>query len=480
MIIGQSSHVLITDLSYRGSWNASTNSPVLTSGVGTRGYTYKVSVSGTTNVDGINSWAVGDIITFNGTSWEKFAANFIPNLLGEAANAIYVSLTGSDATGDGTMGRPLRTVSAALLVATSGDTIMILPGTYVENLTLKAGINLSSFIPGSVFITGNHTLNIIGSVSIWGVTLQSSSGTTLTLSGTGAQTLQMFYLQVLAGTGDAINWSNTNASSSLSLDSVIVFVSGNGASRRTFNSSSSSQGTVTALRTTFRKNDLDATSLNIFGSLIFNHSQDRVEGQTVVQNSAVLNSTRVTHKTATVPVLNTTSTGMTTFTNCTDDTSAIPAVIGTGAFSYGLVFLAGTGSGSSSILNGGIGSIVINHAPIKIRSGQLKPIPQDGLIEHDSTGFYVTQGVNRWNLVPTVGSPVASASSITPTGQIFHVTGSITINTIVGGVAGQSITLLPDAVFSLGTAGNIAVASTSVVGKALRLIFDGSLWYPSY
>ena len=58
-------------VSYQGTWNATTNSPTLTSGVGTKGYYYVVSVAGSTNLDGITTWNVGDWAIFNGTAWEK-------------------------------------------------------------------------------------------------------------------------------------------------------------------------------------------------------------------------------------------------------------------------------------------------------------------------------------------------------------------------------------------------------------------------
>ena len=58
-------------LVYQGTWNASTNTPTLTSGVGTKGYYYVVSVAGTTNLDGITDWQVSDWAVFNGTTWQK-------------------------------------------------------------------------------------------------------------------------------------------------------------------------------------------------------------------------------------------------------------------------------------------------------------------------------------------------------------------------------------------------------------------------
>jgi len=58
-------------VSYQGAWNASTNSPALTSSVGTKGYYYVVSVAGSTNLNGVTDWNVGDWAIFNGTVWQK-------------------------------------------------------------------------------------------------------------------------------------------------------------------------------------------------------------------------------------------------------------------------------------------------------------------------------------------------------------------------------------------------------------------------
>jgi hypothetical protein len=58
-------------LSYQGTWDASTNSPTLTSSVGTKGYYYVVSVAGNTNLNGITDWLVGDWAVYNGTIWQK-------------------------------------------------------------------------------------------------------------------------------------------------------------------------------------------------------------------------------------------------------------------------------------------------------------------------------------------------------------------------------------------------------------------------
>ncbi|MGI9296569.1 MAG: hypothetical protein ACR2QC_01560 [Gammaproteobacteria bacterium] len=63
---------LISGVIYQGTWDASTDNPVIPpSAAGNKGHYYVVNVAGTTNKDGINSWNVGDWIISNGTVWEK-------------------------------------------------------------------------------------------------------------------------------------------------------------------------------------------------------------------------------------------------------------------------------------------------------------------------------------------------------------------------------------------------------------------------
>jgi hypothetical protein len=64
-------NALAGGVSYQGTWNASTNTPTLTSSVGTKGYYYVVSVEGSTNLNGITDWKLGDWAIYDGTVWQK-------------------------------------------------------------------------------------------------------------------------------------------------------------------------------------------------------------------------------------------------------------------------------------------------------------------------------------------------------------------------------------------------------------------------
>jgi hypothetical protein len=59
-------------MEYKGTWNATTNTPTLANGIGDNGDVYRVSVGGTINLGGgAITFDVGDYVIYNGTIWEK-------------------------------------------------------------------------------------------------------------------------------------------------------------------------------------------------------------------------------------------------------------------------------------------------------------------------------------------------------------------------------------------------------------------------
>lgn len=92
---------------YQGTWDANANSPSLASGVGTQGYYYVVNVAGSTNLDGITDWKIGDWAIFSGTAWQKIdntdAVSSVNGYTGTVvlgyADVGAPSTTGTNATG---------------------------------------------------------------------------------------------------------------------------------------------------------------------------------------------------------------------------------------------------------------------------------------------------------------------------------------------------------------------------------------------
>jgi hypothetical protein len=104
-------------LSYQGTWNASTNTPTLTSSSGTSNYYYVVSVSGSTNLNGITDWVAGDWAIYNGTAWQKIdQTNLVTSVNGQTG-AVSLTYTDINAIGSVTSTDGSVTVSTASGVA---------------------------------------------------------------------------------------------------------------------------------------------------------------------------------------------------------------------------------------------------------------------------------------------------------------------------------------------------------------------------
>jgi hypothetical protein len=146
-------------LTFKGTWNASTNTPTLVSGTGTTGEFYIVSVAGSTNLDGITDWQVGDWAVFTEQggvdAWEKIdntssltgsgTANTLAmwdgtNTLTDAPLLVSGSYLQTQAVGLSPSSNTLdlggptsanywNNVNAANLVLTGGVTNTLLPGT---------------------------------------------------------------------------------------------------------------------------------------------------------------------------------------------------------------------------------------------------------------------------------------------------------------------------------------------------------------
>lgn len=126
---------IIGGLIYQGTWNASTNTPTLTSSSGTKGFYYVVSVAGTTNLNGITDWNIGDIAVFNGSVWEQIDnTDAVTSVNGYTGTVV---LTATD-------------VGAA--PATSGTSILYGNGTGgTSNVTVGSGL---TFAGGTLTATG--------------------------------------------------------------------------------------------------------------------------------------------------------------------------------------------------------------------------------------------------------------------------------------------------------------------------------------
>jgi len=133
-------------LSYQGTWNASTNPPTLTSSVGTNGYYYVVSVSGSTNLNGITDWIAGDWAIFNGSVWQKLDQTDVVTSVAGRTGA--VTLTTADIGGLGT----IATQNANAVAITGGtESGVTHTGDTIGNYLDHTGITAPSFVEGRMW-----------------------------------------------------------------------------------------------------------------------------------------------------------------------------------------------------------------------------------------------------------------------------------------------------------------------------------------
>ena len=162
-------------VTYLGTWNAATNTPTLTNGVGDAGDMYICNVAGTVNFGaGPVTFAVGDWVLYGSGTWQKSnGQNGTVTSVGASITGGAIGITGSPITTAGTL--------AFAFAGTSGQYVNG-AGNLTTFPTLITSIGLS--MP-SAFSVANSPLTANGSINVTG------AGTTLQfIDGTGA--LQTF------------------------------------------------------------------------------------------------------------------------------------------------------------------------------------------------------------------------------------------------------------------------------------------------
>jgi hypothetical protein len=122
-------------LNYKGTWDANANSPALTSSVGTKGDYYVVGTAGSTTLNGISNWGIGDWAAFNGSVWQRVEGG--------------ANLNGVDLSVSGTSTLSGLTASTALALNASKEVVSVTNTGTGNNVlatapTLVGDVNLST------------------------------------------------------------------------------------------------------------------------------------------------------------------------------------------------------------------------------------------------------------------------------------------------------------------------------------------------
>jgi hypothetical protein len=159
-------------LDYQGTWNATTNTPTLASGVGENGYYYVVATAGSTNLDGITDWQIGDWAIFNGTAWQKIdQTNLVTSVAGRTGA---ITLSNTDISGLGTMSTQASSSVSITGGSITGITDLAIADGGTGQSTANAAFN--ALAPSQASNTGKY-LKTDGTNTSWAVVPDPSAAT---------------------------------------------------------------------------------------------------------------------------------------------------------------------------------------------------------------------------------------------------------------------------------------------------------------
>jgi hypothetical protein len=176
-------------LSYQGTWDASTNTPTLTSSVGTKGYYYVVSVAGSTNLNGITDWVVGDWAVFNGTVWQKVdntdsvtsvngatgAVVLTTTNIAEGTNLYYTDVRARASNSAGT-GISYDNITGVITNAAPDQTVVLTDGTAIDVTGTYPNFTINNTAPDqTVVLTGGTGISTSGTYPNFTITNTSPS-----------------------------------------------------------------------------------------------------------------------------------------------------------------------------------------------------------------------------------------------------------------------------------------------------------------
>jgi hypothetical protein len=176
-------------LSYQGTWDASTNTPTLTSSVGTKGYYYVVSVAGSTNLNGITDWLVGDWAVYNGTAWQKVdntdavtsvngftgAVSLTTTNIAEGTNLYYTDARARASNSAGT-GISYDNITGVITNAAPDQTVVLTDGTAIDVTGTYPNFTINNTAPDqTVVLTAGTGISTSGTYPNFTITNTSPS-----------------------------------------------------------------------------------------------------------------------------------------------------------------------------------------------------------------------------------------------------------------------------------------------------------------
>ena len=230
---------------YKGTWNASTNTPTLTSSVGTAGNYYIVSVAGTTNLNGITDWQVGDWVIYQGTEWEKVdntdavvsvngytgAVSLTTSDISEGTNLYYTDVRARASNSAGT-GISYNSTSGVITNSAPDQTVSLTASTGISTSGTYPSFTITNTAPDqTVALTSGTGISATGTYPNFTIT-NTAPDQTVALTQGGTTTISGTYPNFTISSADqyvgtVTSVGITESSAALSITGSPVTTSGN-------------------------------------------------------------------------------------------------------------------------------------------------------------------------------------------------------------------------------------------------------------
>lgn len=286
------------------------------------------------------------------------------------------------------------TIATALTSASSGDDIYIMPGTYTENLTLKAGVNLIAYITDStnatVVINGKCSASFSGTCNISGIELRTNSNFFLELTGANSTKIYLSNCTLNSLNNTGISSTGSDTSSAVNIYDCIGFLQTTGIANFAF-----TNGSLRVYDTQFNNSGGSSTAntfsgLNLYYKNCLLSNPTTTSGSTAIfisnhnfydiasVNATAINSNSTSASFSTTSFCDFIGTGSATAitvgagstmlcTECNIASTNAASVSGSGSFTYGLLtqsLTKGTISPTTVVSLGTIGNLAGSSPPV--------------------------------------------------------------------------------------------------------------------
>jgi pectin methylesterase-like acyl-CoA thioesterase len=397
------------------------------------------------------------------------------NLTPGASNDYHVArfIVSAGGLSDGANYTTIAAAITAAVTATGVQTIFVQPGTYTEDLTLAANVNIVAFVGDNntptVTIVGKLTATFAGSCSLSGIRLTTNSDNFLAVTGSNATivTLNNCYLNCLDNTGITYSVSN--------VDSRIVLINCGGDLGTTGIGlvTNTSTGQLKGYNTVFTNSGSSLTASSTSAGLFVFRWCDFPIAFTATSSGSI-DSKYSNHDTSTFNLTSiaVSGTGTSTFENCAlGGGTATAATVDTGSTLR--LLSVGVNSSNSDAISGA-GTVIFSNIDFIGTSSNINVTTQSPLVTTNDLITVVTPGAYPYTTKPQdalIKVDTASARTITPlanpkTGQ-KHI-----IKDTVGTAATFNITVTPS---GKNIDGNASFVMNVNYGS-ITIVYNGTEW----